>query len=191
VSKEFKINRKNLSEIKRLKEQVKELKAEAPTLTSKEQAPTEAQPAPAAEAAAAAAAPAPAAKPKKKRVVGGTAEGNALRYKKRVDLNDTEPKFLSEWFNKTGFGGRGVLHKQIQKHYNDNDTPQKERISRRRMWHWLKKQEVFIEFTTNTLLCKSDTTGDIRKDLNNFNVKKPPQTKVHQNKAKRNITPIH
>ena len=50
MSKEFKINRKNLSEIKRLKEQVKELKTEAPILTSKEQAPTEAQPAPAAEA---------------------------------------------------------------------------------------------------------------------------------------------
>ena len=79
MSKEFKINRKNLSEIKRFKEQVKELKAEAPILSSKEQAPTKAQPAPAAEAAAA---PAAAGKAKKKRVAGGTAEGNAIRYKK-------------------------------------------------------------------------------------------------------------
>ncbi len=70
MSKEFKINRRSLSEIKRLNEQVKELKAEMPTLTGKEQAPTEAQPAPAADAAAAAA-PAAAAKPKKKRVAGG------------------------------------------------------------------------------------------------------------------------
>jgi hypothetical protein len=122
MSKEFAINRKNLTEIKRLKEQVKELKAEAPTLASKEKAPTEAQPAPAAEAAAAPAAP---AKPKKKRVAGGTAEGNAIRYKKRVDLNDTESKFLSEWFYKKGFGGRDVLYKQIQKHYTDSDTPPK------------------------------------------------------------------
>jgi hypothetical protein len=139
MSKEFAINRKNLTEIKRLKEQVKELKAEAPTLASKEKAPTEAQPAPAAEAAAAPAAP---AKPKKKRVAGGTAEGNAIRYKKRVDLNDTESKFLSEWFYKKGFGGRDVLYKQIQKHYTDSDTPPKERISRRRLWIWLAKQEV-------------------------------------------------
>jgi hypothetical protein len=143
MSKEFKINRKNLSEIKRLKEQVKELKTEAPILTSKEQAPTEAQPTPAAEAAAAAAPAAAAAKPKKNRVAGGTAKGNAIRYKKRVDLNDAESKFLSEWFYRTGFGRREVLYKQIQKYYSDNDTPQKERISRRRMWHWLEKQEVF------------------------------------------------
>ncbi len=132
MSKELTINRKNLTEIKRLKEQVKELKAEAPTPESEEKAPTEAQPARAAEAAAA---PAAAAKPKKKRVAGGTAEGNAIRYKKLVDLKDAESKFLSEWFYKTGFGGREVLYKQIQKYYSDNDTPQKERISRRRMWH--------------------------------------------------------
>jgi hypothetical protein len=73
---------------------------------------------------------------------------------RRVDLNDTESKLLSEWFYKTGFGGRDALYKQIQEHYSDNDTPQKERISRRQMWHWLEKQEVFIEFITNTLLCK-------------------------------------
>ena len=38
---------------------------------------------------------------------------------------------------------------------------------------------------------KSDTTGDIRKDLSDFSVKKPPQTEVHQSKAKCNIKPIH
>ena len=38
-----------------------------------------------------------------------------------------------------------------------------------------------------------NSTGSDLLDLalNNFNVKEPPQTEVHQNKAKRNITPIH
>ena len=95
MSKEFSIKRKNLSEIKRLKEQVKRLKAEAPTIESKEQAPkeskpTEAEPAPAAEAEAEAEAELKPKKKKKKKKAGGTAFGNAIRYKKREDLNDTE-----------------------------------------------------------------------------------------------------
>ena len=122
MSKELTLNRTNRPEIKRLQGQGKGRKAEAPTPESEEKAPTEAQPARAAEAAAA---PAAAAKPKKKRVAGGTAEGNAIRYKKQVDLNDTESKFLSEWFYKMGFGGRDVRYKQIQKNYSENETPQK------------------------------------------------------------------
>ncbi len=129
MSKEFKINRKNLTEIKQLKLLTEKVKSG--------RAPTGAQSAPEAKVEEA---PVLVAKPK--RLAGGTAAGNAIRYKKREDLNSTEAKFVSEWFYKKGFGGRDVLYKQIQKHYTDNDTPQKERISRRRMWHWLEKQEV-------------------------------------------------
>jgi hypothetical protein len=190
VSKEFKINRKNLSEIKRLKEQVKELKAEAPSLAGKEQAHTEAQPASAVEAVAAAA-PAAAANPKKKRVAGGTAEGNVIRYKKRVDLNDAESKFLSEWFYKTEFGGRKVLYKQIQKNYSDNDPPKKSVSVAGKCGTGWRSRRYLLSSSPIRFFVKSDTTEDIRKDLRNFNVKKPPQTEVHQSKAKRNITPIH
>ena len=129
MSKKFKINRKNLTEIKELKLLTEKAKSG--------QAPTGAQAAPDAEVEEA-----PVLVPKPKRLAGGTAAGNAIRYKKREKLNSTEAKFVSEWFYKKGFGGRDVLYKQLQKHYNENDTPLKERISRRRMWNWLAKQEV-------------------------------------------------
>jgi len=71
---------------------------------------------------------------------------NDPRYKKqaRKPLTDKEQKFLTEfYYEKSGYAGRDVLYKQLQAHYDKNDTPAKERISRRRMWEFfLDLQEV-------------------------------------------------
>ena len=69
-------------------------------------------------------------------------EGNAIRYKKRSPLNETESKFLSKFYYEKGYGGRDVLYKLIETHYNKENTPADERISRRRLSDWLSKQEV-------------------------------------------------
>ena len=63
---------------------------------------------------------------------------------KRMDLSKVEKEFLQDFFyNKSGYAGRDVLYKQLQAHYEQNKTPEKLRISRRRMWEFfLQKQEV-------------------------------------------------
>ena len=63
---------------------------------------------------------------------------------KRMDLTKKEKDFLKDFFyTKSGYAGRDVLYKQLQAHYAQHKTPEKQRISRRRMWEFfLQKQEV-------------------------------------------------
>ena len=56
------------------------------------------------------------------------------RYQKRQPLTTKEHDFLQDfYYKKSGYAGRDVLYKQLQAEYDKNDTPKKERISRRRM----------------------------------------------------------
>ena len=64
------------------------------------------------------------------------------------------------YYNKPGFTGRDVLYKQLQVYYEKNDTPKEERISRRRMWNWLKKQ------STNQLHRALPATSETIKPIN-------------------------
>ena len=65
-------------------------------------------------------------------------------YEKRKPLNEEERKFVSDlWYKGEGnYSGRDTFFQKLKRIYNDKGTPQKERISRRRLWEWLRKQEI-------------------------------------------------
>ena len=138
MSKEFKIKRTNLTEIKRLKEEIKKLKADTPTIEEpKESTPTPTTPTATVDTDEAEASAK--AKPKSKSKSKSTGKGQT----KRQPLDTEQAAFLKDYYyNKSGFTGRDVLYKQLQVYYKKHDTPEEERISRRRMWNWLKKQSV-------------------------------------------------
>ncbi len=71
-------------------------------------------------------------------------KGKGSNQTKRQPLDTKQAAFLKDYYyNKSGYTGRDVLYKQLQVYYEKNDTPKGERISRRRMWSWLKKQGTF------------------------------------------------
>ena len=65
-------------------------------------------------------------------------------YEKRKPLNEEERKFVSDlWYKGEGnYSGRDTFFQKLKRIYNDKGTPPKERISRRRLWEWLRKQEI-------------------------------------------------
>ena len=66
-----------------------------------------------------------------------------VRYIKRKPLTKVEKEFLKErYYKESGFPGRTVFYRQLIAHYDKNDTPPEQRISRRRLWMWLSAQEV-------------------------------------------------
>ena len=67
-----------------------------------------------------------------------------VRYKKREPLTPKEQSFLKDfYYKKSGMAGRDALFYQLQEYYEKNNTPKKDRVSRRRMWEFfLERQEV-------------------------------------------------
>ena len=65
-------------------------------------------------------------------------------YEKRKPLNEKEKKFVSDlWYKGDGnFSGRDTFFQKLTRIYDKQGTPQNDRISRRRLWMWLRDQEV-------------------------------------------------
>jgi hypothetical protein len=65
-------------------------------------------------------------------------------YEKRKPLNEEERKFVSDlWYKgEANYSGRDTFFQKLKRIYDEKGTPQKERISRRRLWEWLRKQEI-------------------------------------------------
>jgi transposase InsO family protein len=65
-------------------------------------------------------------------------------YEKRKPLNEQERKFVSDlWYRGEGnYSGRDTFFQKLKRIYDSKGTPQSERISRRRLWEWLRKQEI-------------------------------------------------
>ena len=92
------------------------------------------------------------------------------RYEKRKPLNKEEAKFISDlWYTgEAGYAGRDVFYQKLKRIYEKNNTPQAERISRRRLWMWLSSQE----------------TNQVHRDITKHSIEiKPVVAKVRFEKA--------
>lgn len=117
---DFTIKRSNLQKIKELKEQLKKLEGE--TYSEPQAKPTQ-------------------NKQAKKRDPNLPKQNP---YEKRKPLNEQERKFVSDlWYKGEGnYSGRDTFFQKLKRMYDKKGTPQSERISRRRLWEWLRKQEI-------------------------------------------------
>ena len=117
---DFTIKRSNLQKIKELKEQLKKLEGE--TYSEPQAKPTQ-------------------NKQAKKRDPNLPKQNP---YEKRKPLNEQERKFVSDlWYKGEGnYSGRDTFFQKLKRIYDKKGTPQSERISRRRLWEWLRKQEI-------------------------------------------------
>ena len=113
---DFLIKRANLTKIKELKEKLKKLEGETFTEQQPKQAPTPKDP----------------NRPKQN------------PYEKRKPLNDQERKFVSDlWYKGEGnYAGRDAFFQKLKRIYDKKETPANERISRRRLWMWMRDQEI-------------------------------------------------
>ena len=57
-------------------------------------------------------------------------------------LTKEEHKFLSDvYYKHGGYRGRDQMFEYLKRHYDKNNTPKKNRISRRRMWSFFLKRQ--------------------------------------------------